>query len=446
MQDKFVLNDDVALHGLEGKAFFNNISRSVKVSHFVASIIPLSLLVYFSLRYVYPYVTHGDITSVPVDIMILLVLAVTVSVLGLVLTTKATNSSIKSAQDLNIKLNSLFEITKQFRETLYLDVLLEKIIRSAMDLTAAESGSILFYNNDGKLQYKINAGANSEKMNSRTIETGEGVANWVAESGKPAIINSPSKLKLSPDYDSNTGFKTISVLCVPLIHSEEIIGVIELRNKKNGMFNAKDEALLYSLADQASISIAQSRANEKQQSDFIHITEMLVNAQDIIQNKKGHARRVTNYANHIGRHLELSDPELKRLYYACLLHDIGMMKIDPEEHGKTDKILQHPKLGYDLVKSISLWSESANIILCHHERYDGTGYPLGIEKERIPLGSRILFVADTFDVLTSKYSYRTQLDYKAAITELEANAGTQFDPAVVEALKASIVESGILNE
>ncbi len=435
------------MHGLEGKDFFNNISRFVKISHFTASIIPLALLVYFSIKYIYPYVTEGDVSKVPVNIGILLVLAVTVSVLGLILSTKATNSSIVSAQDLNIKLNSLFEITEQFRETFYLDILLKQIMESAMNLIAAESGSLLLNDEKDNLQFKVNSGKNSQKMNNRILQSGEGIASWVVKTGKPALINNVSKdTRYNSAFDNETGFKTKSIICVPLIYSNEIIGAIELRNKKQDVFTKQDEALLHSIADQASISIAHNRINEKQQSDFIHITEILVSAQDYIQNKKGHARRVANYSNRIGKHLNLSETELKRLYYACLFHDIGMLKIDPKEQWEKEKIVQHPKLGYDLIKSISLWNDSAEIILHHHERYDGTGYPMAKKEEEIPLGARILFVADTFDVLTSKYSYKKQLDYNSALKEIEANSGIQFDPMVVQALKSSIRDAGIINE
>jgi K+-sensing histidine kinase KdpD len=258
------------MNGLEGKDFFDNIRRSVKISHFVASIIPLALLVYFSIKYVYPYVTKGDISRIPLNIGILLVLAVTVSVLGLILTTRATNSSIASAQDLNIKLNSLFEITKQFRETLYLDILLKKIMASAMELNAAESGSLLLFDEVGNLRFKVNAGKNAEKMNNKVLNPGKGIASWVAENGKPVLINDVSNdSRYSSEFDNETGFKTTSVLCVPLIYSKEIIGVIELRNKKHGNFTKQDEALLHSLADQASISIVQNRTKERQHSDLI---------------------------------------------------------------------------------------------------------------------------------------------------------------------------------
>ena len=143
------------MYSLEGRDSFEHIRRSVKLSHFVASIIPLSLLVYFSIKYVYPSVTQDQSANLPLSIGIVLVLAVAVSVLGLMLSTKATNSSIGSAEEMNRKMNSLFEITKQFRETLYLDVLLENIVNSAMNLTSAEMGAllalVLFFNMLGAL-------------------------------------------------------------------------------------------------------------------------------------------------------------------------------------------------------------------------------------------------------------------------------------------------------
>ena len=427
------------MQGLEGRDFFDNIRRSVKISYFVASIIPLSLLVYFSIKYVYPSVSVGDISNMPLNIIIVLVLAVFMSVLGLILTTKATNSSIESARDLNARLKSLFEITKQFRETLHLDVLLKKIMESAMGLTSAESGSLLLYDEQGNLKFQVNTGINSPTINNRILKAGEGIASWVVETGQPVIINDVSQDKrFNQEFDNETGFKTRSVMCVPLIHSNEIIGVIELRNKKQGIFTKQDKALLHSLADQASISIAQNRSNERQHSDFIHITEILVGAQDYMENKKGHGRRVANYANLIGKQLKLSDIALRKLYYACLFHDIGMLKIDITERGKREKVLHHPKLGYDLIRPVSLWNDSADIILHHHERYDGDGYPAAKKKDEIPLGSRILFVADTFDVLTDKDSYRKPLDYEAAIAEIDANSGTQFDPLVVQAFKSAI--------
>jgi putative nucleotidyltransferase with HDIG domain len=434
------------MYTLEGKDFFDNIRRSVKLSHFVASFIPLALLVYFSIKYVIPYVTEGNLSTVPLNIGIVLVLAVVLSVLGLVLSTKATNSSIGSAQDLNRKIDSLFEITKQFRETMYLDILLENIMKSAMNLTSAELGALLLYDEEGRLKIRVISGKNSEKMKNRVIKPGEGIAAQVAEKGKAFLVNDVSRdNRYNPEFDRETGYHTRSIICVPLICSNETIGVIELRNREQGIFTEQDEALLHSLADQASISIAQNSLQERQKSDFIHVTEILVGTQDHIQNKKGHARRVAHYANLIGKELGISEAELKKLYYASLFHDIGFMKIDMSEQWDREMMMNHSRLGYEMIRSISLWKDSADIILFHHERYDGNGYPMAKKEEEIPLGARILFVADTYDALTSEHSYKKPLDKEAALEEIEANAGTQFDPAVVQAFTSALSEAGLIN-
>lgn len=437
----------MATKRLEGKDFFDNIRSSVKISHFAASIIPLSLLVYFSLKYVYPEVTGGDVTKIPVTLGIILLLAVTVSVLGLILLTKATNSSIASAEDFNTKLNSLFEITKQLRESLYLDTLLQGILKSAMTLIPAESGALLLFDESGSLCYKVTAGMNSAVLNNRVSEKGKGIAAWVAETGKSALIDDVSKdSRYCQECDKDTGFATKSVLIVPLIYANEILGVLDLRSRKNNKFTKQDEALLHSLADQAGISIVQNRLKEVQQSDLIHITEILVSAQDYIQNQKGHARRVASYSNMIGKLLDFPEQELRKLHYACLLHDIGMLRLDADEQMDKDKVMQHPRLGYDLIKSLSLWSDSADIILHHHEKYDGTGYPYARKDEEIPIAARVLAVADSFDKLTNKNLYPQRSGYLPALEKIEADSGTSFDPRVVNALKTVIADTSIMQE
>jgi hypothetical protein len=427
-----------------GKDFFEDIRRSVKTSYFIASIIPLAILVYFSLKYVYPSLAEG----LPLHISILLVLTVVISVLGLYLSTRATNTSISSLQNLYSKLNSLVEVTKQFRETLYLDILLENIVKSAMHLNSSEAGSLILYDDTGNLRFKVLLGDQGQPIKDRVVKRGEGISGWVAETGESALINDVTKDKrYNPDFDKESGFKTRSIMCSPLIHNNEIIGVIEVLNKKSGIFTEEDEKLLHSLADQAAISIAQSRLHEDQHSDIIHITEILVGAQDYHSpGKNGHARRVANYANLLGKKIGLSEIDLKNLHYACLLHDIGLLKIDVSDHQKQEKYMRHSQFGYEMIKNVSLWKDSAELILNHHEKYDGTGYPQAKKGEEIPLGARILSVANVFDVITSKQSYREPLNHNAALDEIEANSGTQFDPAIAKAFKTSIKDSVLISE
>ncbi len=425
------------MHSSVGKEFFATIRRNVKISYFTASVIPLAILVYFSLK----YVTKGSLTELPLDIGIILLLSVFVSVLGFFLLTKATNTAISSLQDLHKRLTSLFQITKQIRETPYLDVLLENIVKHAMRLISAEAGSILLYDDAGNLKFKVAAGPASEKVKGRVVIAGTGFSGWAAANKQPVRVNDAVKdERYNPEFDTKSGFKTSSIMCVPLILDNKVIGVIEVLNKRGGIFTDEDENLLGSLADQAAISISQSRLLENQQSDMIHIAEILVAAQDSIDpTKKGHVRRVTKYAYLIAKEMNLPEENLKALHYACLFHDIGFLK-----KGSTkDTYQQHPKAGHEMIKSVSLWRGSADIILQHHERYDGNGYPHGKLGDAILLEARILFLAEVFDILTNRYSYREQLDFIAAVNEIEANSGLQFDPAVVKAFKSSIKDTDI---
>ncbi len=434
----------------EQKDFFAGIRRSVSISYFIASIIPLSLLAYFTLKYVYPFLLKSG-EGLPWHIGVLLFFAVIISVLGLLLSIRTTNKSIRSLQDLHKRLNSLFDITKQIRETQYLDILLENIVKSAMQLNSAEAGSLLLYDEAGDLKFKVAAGKHSLSIKDKVVKKGEGISGWVAAAGQPVIINDVTKdSRYTPDFDRQTGFKTRSIMCVPLMHMKKIIGVIEVLNRRTGVFTGEDEALLFSLADQAAISISQGRLNESRQSDIIQITSIIVEAQDSFSRvKQGHARSVARYANLIGKQMGLSETDLKNLYYAGLFHDIGFMKINintPPNSSDREKFKNHPQIGYEMIKPLSLWSDAAELILYHHERYDGAGYPFKKKGKDIPLGSRIIFVADTFDILTSKNSYRENLSFRDALSEIEAHSGTQFDPEVVNVFKSAIKDSDLIPE
>jgi putative nucleotidyltransferase with HDIG domain len=156
----------------------------------------------------------------------------------------------------------------------------------------------------------------------------------------------------------------------------------------------------------------------------------------------GHSRTVAKYSQMLARILKITEKtRLDNIRKGALLHDVGKIAIpdsilkkpSPLDHNEWEKIKLHPSLGYGLVKEIKLLKEVGNIILCHHERYDGAGYPNGLKKEEIPLEARIFALADALDAITSFRPYREQRDFKTAKKEILANTGRQFDPQVVEA-------------
>jgi putative nucleotidyltransferase with HDIG domain len=155
----------------------------------------------------------------------------------------------------------------------------------------------------------------------------------------------------------------------------------------------------------------------------------------------GHSKTVARYTHVLAEACGVRDPEtLDSVRKGALLHDAGKIAIPdailkkpgPLAPKEWDVVRRHPALGYGLVRDVKLVPEVGNIILCHHERYDGKGYPKGLAGEKIPLEARIFAVADTLDAVTSHRPYRAPRDFRAARTELESNAGALFDPGVVD--------------
>ena len=161
--------------------------------------------------------------------------------------------------------------------------------------------------------------------------------------------------------------------------------------------------------------------------------------EDVIEDLHGHVHRVSNLAVNLGRGLGLGEDDLDRLALAGVLHDVGKIHMDPGILGKPgpldpserDLMERHPELGFAMTRN-RLDPKIAEAILYHHERFDGTGYPFGLAGDAIPILSRIVLVADAFDAMTSKRAYQPALPVDFAVHEITKNAGTQFDPAVVE--------------
>jgi len=159
------------------------------------------------------------------------------------------------------------------------------------------------------------------------------------------------------------------------------------------------------------------------------------------QATKGHSLRLARLALAIGGELGFSDEELSHLEQAAMLHDMTKLELPKEILTKagplTDdewqKIQRHPEMGYEMVRNAPFLQEAGEIILHHHERHDGGGYPHGLKGEEIPLAAHVFAVAEGYDAITSSKPYRQAGSHTSAVEEIKDNAGSQFDPTVVEA-------------
>lgn len=162
-----------------------------------------------------------------------------------------------------------------------------------------------------------------------------------------------------------------------------------------------------------------------------------------------HSTRVAAYATALAEHMGLPQSELEKIALAGYLHDIGKIGVPdrillkksnllPEEW---ETIKRHPELGYEIIHELEFLNSAADIILLHHERYDGSGYPLGLRGEKIPLLARIFSVADALDAMTSERPYRAARSMAEAFGEVRSLAGVQFCPKCVKALEELGVEN-----
>jgi putative nucleotidyltransferase with HDIG domain len=170
------------------------------------------------------------------------------------------------------------------------------------------------------------------------------------------------------------------------------------------------------------------------------ISEGLVTMGMYSQNLVLHCTRVSSSSVAIGKQLGLSDEEIELLWCTSILHDIGKVSIPQKILEKPEKLTieeynivkTHSARGCELVSTNQEMEKVSEIILCHHERFDGKGYPLGLEGADIPMLSRIISVTDAYDAMTSERPYRMKLSLDSALTELKNGKWTQFDGDIVE--------------
>ncbi|MDZ7374575.1 MAG: HD domain-containing protein [candidate division KSB1 bacterium] len=242
----------------------------------------------------------------------------------------------------------------------------------------------------------------------------------------------------------------VPLLAVPMRARRETVGVLVAAGERRKgdrrstpeLFSSGKRRLLSALGSQAAVLLQNARLYNEFRGLFYSTVGALADAVDAKDPyTHGHSRRVATYAVAIAKRLDLTPPELADLELAGLLHDVGKIgvseavlhkpgKLSPREF---EHMKEHVVQGAQIVGRVEPMNRLVPLILHHHERYDGNGYPHGLAGDRIPLGARILAVADAFDAMTSSRPYRPAMSVEEAVHEIQTHSGTQFDPEVVEA-------------
>lgn len=236
-----------------------------------------------------------------------------------------------------------------------------------------------------------------------------------------------------------------NVIAIDVSTSQPEAGYLFVASRDAQAFTADDARLVRAQAAHASVALEKARTYHKLRSDVEKLVNTLSAMADAAERTtNGHAGRVMDYALTIGEEMDLPRDQLETLRFAGLLHDIGKLgvsqeiilkpaRLTPEEMAE---VKRHAEIGANIVDQMEFLDSVAPIVLHHHERWDGEGYPKGLAGEAIPLAARILAVADSFDAMTSERAYSKALPIGSARVELERGSGTQFDPQVVSAFLA----------
>ncbi len=232
------------------------------------------------------------------------------------------------------------------------------------------------------------------------------------------------------------------LIALPLV-SEDIIGFIILRRAKHEPnFDSFDQEALTTLSEQAIIGIKNLQLYEEQQKIVFGSIKSLVAMLDSrVPQEYTHSPYFSHVVMAIANQMHLDEKQMESLKYASLLHDAGKIDIPIEILTKTTKltaqefniIKSHPLKGAQILRPLQILRPAIPIIMYHHEKYDGTGYPSRLKKGQIPLGARIMSVADAFEAMVYGRPYRERMNISAAIKEIKRKSGTQFDPRVVDA-------------
>lgn len=355
------------------------------------------------------------------------------------------------------RLSALYEATSVMLSLKDLKDVSEKLLNLVFENLSCERGVIMVY--DQKL-----AALQPQVMRS-TVDSGN---NFAPSRAITERAYNENVAVLSMDASTDSRFATResiilqairSVMCAPIASSARVWGVLyvdTVTSKKT--FEQEDLEFLLAMARQAGIAMENLNLVAEQQKmieSFIRALAASIDARDDLT--AGHSARVGRYSSAIAKYMEWSAEDRKRLYYAGLLHDYGKIgtreailckpgKLTPEEY---EHIKEHPGHTMRILSQIHFTEDLQDLPLVaasHHEKVDGSGYPYGLASDQIPLGSKIIAVADFFDALTHKRHYRDPMPIEEVIQLVKDQSGTAFEPSVVEAFELFVRKEYIPNQ
>jgi len=311
------------------------------------------------------------------------------------------------------------------------DEIFQEMVDLALKVVGGEACSILLYDKDSQeFDPVVVKGVSQTFFRSVIIQSLQSILKDTVRGKEPLLRN----------VINNTAYS--SVICSPLKMRDQIFGIIALSGKSNEhVYTERDLYYIQSIANRASLNVENRLLYESLYTNLLSTFQSLVasiQARDYYTEE--HSMRVTDIVIRIAEAMNCSPGEIESLKIAATLHDIGKISIPDDillKPGRLttyefDVIKNHPVVGENILKPLPILDTERLIIRHHHERWDGNGYPDGLQGSNIPFFSRMLAVADAYDAMTNNRPYRKAMEIDAAVSELRRNVGRQFDEEIVD--------------
>lgn len=340
------------------------------------------------------------------------------------------------------KLKTLFNFSLEVNGVLELEKLKKSIVQHLTPYINGSSIHFLFLKNNGA---KIETWSRGNKIGGTFLlkKVPKSIETILKENVPKEFHNDITKRLGLPQE-----FRRSSLLWIPIRYQRKAFGAILITKKHGEPFGEDVKELAMTIASEMAVALENialfqnlRRALSNLQKSYKLTLETLVSSLDYREHEtQFHSIRVARYATHLARKLGIKTEELKYVYWGGLLHDIGkigvpdsiLLKPGTLSDEEWEEMRKHPEIGYKIVKTVDFLGKARDVILYHHERWDGTGYPKGLKGEEIPIYARIFAFADTLDAITTDRPYRSAKSFKDALKEIERNKGSQFDPKITE--------------
>jgi len=335
----------------------------------------------------------------------------------------------------------LLSFGKVISENNTLDGLIPSIADFAKTLLDADRCSVFVYDHkEQELWTKFAHGVEEIRL-----PAAHGVVGHAALSQEiQIVVDAYDDFRFDTSTDKKTGYKTETILAVPMMdYRENTIGIFQAINKRNSLFTFEDAEVLQLLSHYASSAIEKALLHDKLNDTYEKVASKLSISAGYKDNETAmHTKRVGLYSELLAKKYGLDEEEVAMLKIAAPMHDTGKVAIPEHIIIKQNKLdekdftlfKKHTILGHEILydEENDLLKMAATIALEHHEKYDGSGYPYGLKKEEISIHARITTLVDVFDSLSSKRSIQETWSFEETFTFIEHLSGKHFDPILVK--------------